>query len=603
MALNKNIVTDYGCPTNGTSDSRPAFLAFKADAQGQDATLTIPAHTYTFKTNAGSNADNRIFEGISNLTVLGIGATLNDSGGTGGFIIGCAGVPVASPQSTARLQQAFAGQNTVTLNTIADNSIFTNGNYVLLTAFDQQGSGQPPNPFYFEYLQISNINAGTGVITFTTPLKFNYSSSFPNYDVGDAFEPDQGGPATLYVLPASWNCSIDIRGLTIDQVGQTYSIGRNITFTNVTSVGAGGLIPSTCQTFTMDGCSVPSAEMEVDKITETVMIQNSSTIHQMKFQSSSPHLFILDNSTVSAALNGTPLNSIVRNSSVIGSVGLGCIAYGRTDSFQSDDSSIGGLTFSSYFTDVDAASYTIDKSTISSSTGPLPWSVPETRMVFQGSQDNETGFTNRTCSKSGSNTLVSTSLTAGWPNVPRSGGTILKVGPHPCPRLRLRNTVGCAKALDYSQVGAYDRPYGAYSKRSYSANTIISPESVPVWGRLVQIKVTVAPAFTTSGALSLKVCGQFSAGALEPNNTNTTWNATIDLKSSGVRIITPVSVVGNVGADSITIPGGLWFTGNQAPFISGSVTGGDPGTVEIEYIMDQEFAPLVSKGLNRWRSK
>lgn len=58
-----------------------------------------------------------------------------------------------------------------------------------------------------------------------------------------------------------------------------------------------------------------------------------------------------------------------------------------------------------------------------------------------------------------------------------------------------------------------------------------------------------------------------------------------------------------IPAHTYTLPGNLWFYGNQSPFISGSTTVGDPGVVEIEYIMDQEFSPLVSKGKNRWRSR
>jgi len=41
------------------------------------------------------------------------------------------------------------------------------------------GFGQPPNPFWYEYVYITNINAGTGVITFQSPLENTYLDTWP----------------------------------------------------------------------------------------------------------------------------------------------------------------------------------------------------------------------------------------------------------------------------------------------------------------------------------------------------------------------------------------------------------------------------------------
>jgi hypothetical protein len=128
MTITANIVNDYSCPTDGTSDCRAAFLAFKADAQGLDADLTVPAHTYQFLTNTGSNDGYYLFEGIKSLVVHATGATFSDGGFSSGagFFFGTRG---QSDDRThhARIATAQAGASTLT---VIDGNVsrFTIGN-------------------------------------------------------------------------------------------------------------------------------------------------------------------------------------------------------------------------------------------------------------------------------------------------------------------------------------------------------------------------------------------------------------------------------------------------------------------------------------------
>lgn len=474
-----------------------------------------------------------------------------------------------------------------------------------LAAFDQMGFGQPPNPFFFEYAQILSKSAGPpATITFTAPIKNNYSSAFPLYgdNAGSIFEPDLGGPATLYVLPASWGiCNFTFNGGTIDQVGQTYARGRNVTFNGVTALGTNGLIPSINTNWTADGCDFSSYEMEVDKGIENLVVQNGTVCHQLKFQSGSPNLFILDGSTVQAKIIGTPRRTVLRNNFSIGELDIGAAGFGRSDALDGTDGVVSALVVGSYFIDVDSAGYSISNGVITKTTGlPLPWAVPGTNMILNGSRSNETGFAVTSDTMvAGVTTVTTNGLTGGWPAVPRSGGTILKIGPHPCPILRLQNVTGCADAVDFSQAGAYGKPYASYSKRSYTGNTLTSPAGVPMWGVIQRVDIRVTTASTRSGALTLKPFGQFHASGLDaPGNTAaTTWDPTFNLKFPGTRTLIPGSGwSGLQSGDIATDPGLLWLDDLQTPFCSTDISGEASGTwpvVEIEVATDQKLLRYV----------
>jgi hypothetical protein len=212
-------------------------------------------------------------------------------------------------------------------------------------------------------------------------------------------------------------------------------------------------------------------------------------------------------------------------------------------------------------------------------------------MTFQGTFDSETAFNVASVTDDGTNTIVGTSLVgSSFPSVPRQGGTRLDMMVHPCPKLTLINCTGSNDALDLSQSGAQGQPYASYSKRSYAAATLINPIAGPeLWGRISSVTVRVDTPFTTAGALTLNLFGQFLTGALDPNNTQTAWLPVVNLKIGGTRTVTATTVTGAQAGDTLSAPGLIWFDGRQGPFISGAITGGDPGTVSIEVQTDQRL--------------
>lgn len=560
-------ITDppYNCPTDGTSDVMPAFLAWKADAQGLSSVLNVPAHTY----NTKANADRFPFDIGAPLIVQGAGAGLTvftDDGGSGSISFGTAvAVSVASPQKQARIQSVAAGSSLLVLKTLADNTIFPSNRWIATCAYDLQGGGSdPPNPFYFEYAQIG-VNPGTGIIPLATPLQYSYLSTFPNYDPGSSGQPDEGGPATIYLMPANWgNFDTQFRDLTIDINGtplahQILAKGRLVHFHNVPITGAGTLIPSCNQTFMLSGPSTVFPGGEFDKMIETVIVEDGATINQPVIQSScGPNLIVVDTNGRINTQNGTPRKMIVRNGASIGTLKLGALGYGRADEYEQTGGTISSITYQPPQYAMSGYSAIGNAISRAHSTGPIPFGMPQTNLMFSGPYTSMKGTRVASVSDDGTTTRLPTGLIDGFP------ASTTSLGPHPCPLLRLSGVTGCAEAIDYSQPGAYNKPLYSYSKRFYNGLTG-DGNAVLMWGKLTSITVNV----TSAAAGTLKVLGHFdNFPTLKNDNTVFSYAPTVDLSVPGIHVITP--------------PEDLWFTGFATPFCAATTA-----IFSIEMITDQ----------------
>jgi hypothetical protein len=184
-----------------------------------------------------------------------------------------------------------------------------------MTGIDMQGYGYPPNPAFFEYVQVTGINSMTGQITIAAPLNNTYKSTWPLYFAGSSLGIDAGGPATLYALDPTWDTKVEYRGLTISQAGQTDARGRDITFRDVTFTGANCGFPSQNLSWQVINSNMSTCTMEADKIVGTMTL-SGVTIRRINFQSSSIDLFSMDSSTVTDFINGTPKKSAISNSTI-----------------------------------------------------------------------------------------------------------------------------------------------------------------------------------------------------------------------------------------------------------------------------------------------
>lgn len=334
LVVSKDIVKDFRAICDGKTDAAPAFAAFNQWAVTQTAMvqLTIPSGSVCAFTG---KAGKWWAKGIKNLLVIGYGATLTNNGNSDpGFFLGGRG-QFQDNRHSARLATVAAGASKVQLLTPAQASMFTAGSYALITGFDLQGVwqapyGYPSNPHWFEYVKVMSVDAAAGTVTFSTPLKNTYKSTWPNYNSGSQFEVDSGGPATLYALDPSWDTQVEYRGLTISQDKiQTYANGRSVTYRDVKFTGPLCAVPTQNLLWQAINTDMSNCKMEVDKLI-TSMVFDRVTIREINFQSSSTDLLTISNSSITAFLIGTPKKTVITNTK-IADFRPGAYAYGRSD--------------------------------------------------------------------------------------------------------------------------------------------------------------------------------------------------------------------------------------------------------------------------------
>ena len=326
MILDRSAATGLSAASKEISygtDDAPKFMAFNKWARenqgAKQVVLTLPKGANCwFGSSVWSTSvslGNAWAAGINNLVVEGAGATINSVGGAG-FWLGGRGVCQAGIASangcSARIETAQAGATQITLtpSSLAAGYIsrFPVGKWLMLGGLDTQGLwkapyGFPPNQTFFEWRQVTAVDTATGVITLDRPLSNTYLSTWPNYNQGNNFEADNGGPATIWAVDDTWNSTVEYRGLTINQEGQTYSPARHVTYRDVTFGGGHGGIPTQNETWSAINTSFANVNMETDKLIGT-MTMDGVTIRQIVFQSSSTDLFIMKNSTVTKRLDG-----------------------------------------------------------------------------------------------------------------------------------------------------------------------------------------------------------------------------------------------------------------------------------------------------------
>jgi hypothetical protein len=602
----KNIVTDFGARCDGVADDAPAFAAFNtwAKAQTTQVQLTIPSGgVCAFLTSIGA----RWTKDIKDLVVQGYGSTLTDNGTGAGFHLGGIGLTGGS----ARLATVAAGELSVKLLTPSQSSLFSIGKYALITGLDLQGTwrgegyGFPPNPHFFEYVQVTDINSSTGVITFKSPLKNTYKSTWPSYDVGGRFGPDQGGPATLYALDPSWDTISEYRGLTIDQPNrQTYSIGRSVTYRDVTFTGGYCGIPTQNLLWQAINTKMTRCAMEVDKLI-TEMVLDGVTIELVEFQSSSTDFLTMRNSIVTSAIMGTPKKAVISDSTIT-LFRPGAWAYGRTDEVICDNCVLPNIMVHGVIDKgINEAgvnnTYTMSGGVIvvPNTQGAVSWAVPGTNLMWRGQYDSQTAFKVVDVTQDANNTYIKTNLSGGFPTLPLTSG-MLFIHAHPAPKFTCRNCTGSEDAVDLSQapVGA---PIYSYSKRTYDKTTLKGiGTGLSLWGNPISIGFNVTTSFAgTQIPLLLHGLAPFdNLKTIGPasNYTVTDYGPLVNLRQVGNRVVTLSGVTCNGSAglcsddDALTLPNSTqsWFVGSYAPTIYTDVSG-DPSNfrVTIEIKTDQ----------------
>ena len=349
---------------NGVVDDSAAFASFNSWAVGTwqsshsgQIQLTWPASSTCVIGNAGTvqcsafvAVNSCPFVNIKNLLIQGNNGRLNTTnlGSLGGLGI------IQDNAHSARTASANKGDTCASLITPAQASLFSTGAPVMMGGFDLQSIwkspfGFPPNLQFFDHLHVASVDAShkcDGItagasVHFTTVLSNQYLSTWPNYNSGNAFQVDPGGPATLYALDPSWDAIIEVDNLTIDYSNQIYAKNDTIIYNNVVFTH-NCAVPSENNLFKAINTNFGPCIMEADKLVESMVTQNV-TAGEFQFQSPSPKLWTDTGSTFSS-LQGTPLVFTGTGTTVSSVMKLGAIGYGRSNASSCTNCSIASLT-------------------------------------------------------------------------------------------------------------------------------------------------------------------------------------------------------------------------------------------------------------------
>lgn len=461
-----------------------------------------------------------IFSGIKKILVSGYGTTLN---GTYFHIAGDS--QWQDNNHSTRIATVSAGANSVTFDPTSSTQVsscntnascaalFTVGGWAVVAGIDlQTGVGFPTNPFYFQYVYITGINASTGVVTFDAPLTDTYKSTWPHYP-GDGTI-DWGGPATLYVFHPGWDTEVEWQGVTFTAPNPIDAPGRQVVFRDVTFTASGiaCVYPTANKSFSMTNATMTNCTMEADKFVEAMSLTNV-TISQIAFQSSGSSKQFTANNLTASTLVGTPQASVISNSSITGELRPGPTTYGRANSISLLNSNIGALgnplngaiggipyrgKMDEGFQNISGLSMSggvisFPNAYINSATAQLGWAAPGNNICW--SDDNSSCaqiFQITDMTQDATNTFIHTSLAGGLPSY-----TVGKLGVRLYPSAQFTCS-GCsgdpnAVGLNSATPGA---PLYSYGKRTYVNADTAAQLYWPIFGTLSKLNITVNTAYT-----------------------------------------------------------------------------------------------------------
>jgi len=639
IILNGNVfATVSGVATDITygHDDAPNFKTFNTWAvanqgTGNQVVLTIPnGKTCWFGSNQTitGSLNNSYFAGINNLIIEGTGATMSGTLGAGFFLAGNGVTEIGLTSvggKSARLKSVSAAASTIELTATSYAagyiSRFAVGNWLMISGMDiqtgwQSNYGVPPNHQYFERRQITSICNNTGpctgsaTITLDRPLTNSYLDTWPEYYNGSAGGIDQGGPATAYILPDSWNTIVEYRGVTID-LGQSYAWGRNVTFRNVTWLGCCGTVPTQNETFTaINSTYSGGGGWEVDKLVDTVTITGGS-FTRIDFQSSSVNNLVMSNASI-GSMFGTPKNSQITDTTFTGTLRFGAWTNGNsTGSVVCTRCSVGTLDWDGGLIQTVGSAYSMSSGVITTlNTDETGGNGPPHRVFVPGgnvyyrinSALATVGlFQSTAITQDPTNTFTQTNEAGGFPTYSGYAG---RMETHPAPRFTCDSCTGDATLVATNiQKGATAlAPLGEYSSYQNVSPTITGTfGSMKVRGKIVSLTIDVGTAYTGSGSPMLFATGPFGLNTVKQSDWSTfSWNPTINIKQTGTRVITPSGVTCNgvaaptgCAGDSLgaSLPEAVWIGSGMDFGLSANLSGGINPVITITARTNQGVVP------------
>jgi hypothetical protein len=601
----KNIKTDFAAKCDAVADDTASFDAFATWAkQWQQSNSGLIELLIPSGSKCTLNTYSSTFTGIKKLLVVGYGASLS-----GNYYHLAGDGQYADNIHSARTQSVSAGANSVTLKDPSKSSLFQIGAWAMITGFDMMGYGYPTNPHFFEFVQITSVNSSTGVVTFAAPLKNTYLSTWPHYNDGGQFEPDHGGPATLYAMKPTWDTEVEWQGINLITQNEVDADGRSATFRDVTltqnTPGQSCFFASQNLSWSAINTTALDCTMEVDKLITNINLSNVK-MHGLNFQSSSVDQLTVDGSYIQY-LVGTPKRSSLSNST-FDHLQLGPGQFGRSDEFSCTNCVIkdfnpaglqekGPAPYDGIQND-----FTMQNGTIvipnSLSAGAVRSLIPGSHMYFEGATSFAVPFTVVDVTQDSANTYVKTDLTGGFPSSAIwYSGTQLWMRNHPAPKF---SCVNCTDGNGNPRFVNF--PSGAPALSYYTNTQTIS--NIPsggayfsIFGKPVSLKINVTKPYT--GSVYQNATGQMVTFYVKPDNSVDVWWPGINLKIAGERIITPTGITcngapGGCAGDSIgTMPTWITLSEWSVPDMTGDPSSAWP-TVTYEWKTDQEFNNSVT---------
>lgn len=606
-------IKDFGAVGDGVTSDVAAFNAFNtwARAQTTAVTLIIPPGTYAgLNSNPGGGAD--FWVGIKDITIFGYGATIPILYGPNGLAYYAVGAH--SPITLwAQIATVSSGSTTVTCNTPAQAGQFSVGQWVCVSSLEMQGAGFPPNFYYYDYVQIAAINTSTGVITLSDPLNYTHKSTFPDTAVstfsanGGLYPGSQGGPASVFAMNAAWDATVKIYGLTVTpSLATPGSVEANLCARRVRCIDCafiGNFAPTTSLFSTFENCTFTGSgnQIEVDKNIAHLKFINCR-IGWLNLQSASDDIDV-DGCHITK-ITGNTKRLALRNSYINTDNTVMTAAVGANRETIIENCHYTNLTVTNNVNYLLMSDLTFSNGTFSMAlSNPkvlsiYRFAIPGSKCFFMSNYyvyNLASPFIITNVYQDSTNVYFDTTLTS-VPAITGAGSGAPGIVQHPAPRLTAFNNTGNDTAIVTGKQAA-ELPLFSYAHKVYSAD-LIQPsttaltQQIQQWGNLVSLKVNVIRADTGANVtLTMRPLGVNGAWVINPSNAITQFTLTINLKTAGVRTVTPTTVTGNVAGDVIAAPGAVWFVQyGLNPWMSASIAANTPvqmPIVEIELITDQ----------------
>ena len=574
-----NFVNDFGGSPN-LADNASKLNAFGdyarvESAAGRRVVLTVPPGLYNYNTQ---NCLTSLL-GIHDLHIVGYGAVFQNTNPNYGPFPGAA-VALIDNNFVAKawkINTTTINDTTFTLKTVSDHSNIAVGDWVMLGSLDIQYNGYPPNIHFFEFLQITAKDAGTGTFTVHTPIKYNHRDDFPDDTIG--LGALACGTARVWHLSPrgyTWDINhvyegIEIRlsiGEDLEYVGIT---GRKLTYINCVLPG---ISPSICGTAHFIGGKHTSVN-EPDKIVGTIILDGVEVMCQTDLQSSSIDNIILRNCVFHKRLGGGA-KFLSIDGCTIGDFGVG-VSKGAGNSVEVRNSTISNISYP--WPTIDTPAITLDGTDHFFSNGRISILKPAANYVLIPGQTinlcaTVTGPANTFSGDIGSGyitkvyedathvhydtTLPYTSLPA-WANGSVRFARVARESYH--------NISGCDNARRLSAASAKGKRHWEYFEETFCGVTSFNGYWSGRTGVLTRIYFNVVQISPSANTRLILTYGQ---SLLKTDLSDAqSYVITLDATVAGIRDFTTAALTGKTTNDTVTLGGSgqttlvanRWFTG------------------------------------------